>query len=1078
MKDSLRPAKLIWTLLKWGLVALLIAGLFLGLAVYRSLDTRLKHLIEAQAAELFPNLTVHVRSAQILIGEGVQIRGLRIVDPKDDRNTGVILEADELFLTGPLDYQQLLSKKVRIDRVLIRRPHLRLVCQEQGTWNIARLFPLPKGQGGGAPLQIENGTIEIVDMRKNPASVLTLRDIQLGIVPPTPAMPETTPSWTICGTMTGDFLRRIDLEGSIDPTTLCTRLSGRADSIEFGPELQGALPVEITRQLESLQHLRAQLGLTFQVYVRVGERPEVAFDVAGQILQGRIDDPRLPHPISDIRASFSCRNTGIEVRNLSATMGQTSIWVTFFGLSGWSLSAPFDLDARCEHVEFDPAIVRLLPDVLQQEWPKYFPQGLLDLSIRCTSQPQGLQFRVTADLQNVSFAYYKFPYRLQQTQGRMELTPEQLTIQLTARANGQPVEIRGQVLAPLTSPRSQIFVSGRGIALDDRLVDAVLNPKTQNTIRSLQLSGTADFWLSLWQDKPGEDLHRHLEAILNRCSMKYQKFPYPISNITGRLIMRDDAWCFEELRGNHGPAQITAAGTLLPDKDGTELTLRFRARQVRLDSTLRDAFQMEHVRSVWDDLQPNGLVDVEGVLSCPANEAMKLSFSARPSDRSLTLEPTGFPYRMEGIDGTLIYDNGAILVQDFRAFHGNTEFNANVTCSLMPGGGWQLVFSDLWVDRLVVDRSLLIALPEALSRTFSRLNIQGPLAIRGQFAIGRSTQSGGIADRAAASAEAQRSEGSPLMATWNVVVTLVQAQLGTVIPIQNINGRISLQGEYRNGRLSSAGHFDLDALSIQGFHIARLKGPFSLENELIFLGDYQTQIITHDQGGLSTASRHVTGELFAGQITAGGWICISPQVEYDLAGSLVAADFAQILRECHRTDVASARGKVDASVRIRGKGDDIHGLSGYGSFQFRDADIYELPIMVALLKLFQLKRPDAAKTFTESSGSFRIAGRHIYLDTITFRGDMFHLTGQGEMDFDRNVRLVLRVMLGKREMPIPVVQEIFRGASEQIVLVHVGGTIQEPIVRRESFPGVNQALQRFQNSVEAMGQREFDGNRR
>jgi len=69
-------------------------------------------------------------------------------------------------------------------------------------------------------------------------------------------------------------------------------------------------------------------------------------------------------------------------------------------------------------------------------------------------------------------------------------------------------------------------------------------------------------------------------------------------------------------------------------------------------------------------------------------------------------------------------------------------------------------------------------------------------------------------------------------------------------------------------------------------------------------------------------------------------------------------------------------------------------------------------------------------------------------------------------------------MLGKREMPIPVIQEIFRGASEQIVLVHVGGTIQEPIVRRESFPGVNQALQRFQNSVEAMGQREFDQNRR
>ncbi|HPZ84600.1 MAG TPA: AsmA-like C-terminal region-containing protein, partial [Thermogutta sp.] len=355
------------------------------------------------------------------------------------------------------------------------------------------------------------------------------------------------------------------------------------------------------------------------------------------------------------------------------------------------------------------------------------------------------------------------------------------------------------------------------------------------------------------------------------------------------------------------------------------------------------------------------------------------------------------------VDGTFIYENGTILVNDFQAFRGNTELRANVTCTLLPGGGWQLVFSNLWVDRLVADRSLLLALPEKLSRSFARLNIQGPLAIRGEFTIGRCGASdNGQEQQTATLGEPQNL--SSLSSAWNVVVTLVQNDLGAAIPIRNINGRIFLRGEYRNGHLFSLGHFDLDALTVQGLPLFRFYGPFSLDNEILFLGDYQNRFPGPEQGSSVPAARYVTAELFGGQIMGGGWIRMSPEFSFDLAGSLVAADFQQILRQYHHNDGVNARGKVDVTVRIRGKGDDVQGLSGYGNFQFREADIYELPIMLALLKLFDLRRPDATTAFTESTGSFRIAGRHIYLDSNTFRGEMFHLTGQGEMDFDRNVR--------------------------------------------------------------------------
>jgi hypothetical protein len=42
---------------------------------------------------------------------------------------------------------------------------------------------------------------------------------------------------------------------------------------------------------------------------------------------------------------------------------------------------------------------------------------------------------------------------------------------------------------------------------------------------------------------------------------------------------------------------------------------------------------------------------------------------------------------------------------------------------------------------------------------------------------------------------------------------------------------------------------------------------------------------------------------------------------------------------------------------------------------------------------------------------------------------------------------------------------VIGGASQQIMQIHVGGTIQNPETTPEAFPGVNQALQQFQSGL-------------
>jgi len=93
---------------------------------------------------------------------------------------------------------------------------------------------------------------------------------------------------------------------------------------------------------------------------------------------------------------------------------------------------------------------------------------------------------------------------------------------------------------------------------------------------------------------------------------------------------------------------------------------------------------------------------------------------------------------------------------------------------------------------------------------------------------------------------------------------------------------------------------------------------------------------------------------------------------------------------------------------------------------------------------------------------FTIEGPHANLDSIVFRGDAISLRGKGEMGFDSQIRMTLHAMIGRGELNLPVLQDVSGKASEQIMLVHVNGSLQDPQVTNEALPMVNRFFQFFQ----------------
>ena len=97
--------------------------------------------------------------------------------------------------------------------------------------------------------------------------------------------------------------------------------------------------------------------------------------------------------------------------------------------------------------------------------------------------------------------------------------------------------------------------------------------------------------------------------------------------------------------------------------------------------------------------------------------------------------------------------------------------------------------------------------------------------------------------------------------------------------------------------------------------------------------------------------------------------------------------------------------------------------------------------------------------------AFRVVGEHVYFDDFRLCGDAISLLGKGEMHFNQQLDLTLHAMVGRQRQRIPVLSELLGGASQQIMLIRVGGTLADVELRREPFPVVSQAVQQLHQGL-------------
>jgi hypothetical protein len=145
---------------------------------------------------------------------------------------------------------------------------------------------------------------------------------------------------------------------------------------------------------------------------------------------------------------------------------------------------------------------------------------------------------------------------------------------------------------------------------------------------------------------------------------------------------------------------------------------------------------------------------------------------------------------------------------------------------------------------------------------------------------------------------------------------------------------------------------------------------------------------------------------------------------------------------------------------LEGVGHNCTALEGKGYLQLRNANIYELPVMVSLLKILSIKPPDPS-AFSQCDANFHIQGEHVYFDKLDFRGDAISLLGKGEMNFQGDTRMILAATVGHADAVPPALRTFFSRVGEQFLQIRVSGNLQNPEITKEVLPAANQALEKL-----------------
>jgi len=411
---------------------------------------------------------------------------------------------------------------------------------------------------------------------------------------------------------------RIDATGkfNLEEDSFYVRVEG--SGIEVDGRTKAALPESVASVIE-------RLGATGKVPFAVDVRKVKGRDVEWSVEVGlgglHLKPGDFPVDVRLDAGSLTVRERGVVFSGISGTVAGGRVEVDDFTL-------PYGSDefmVRCDivGVKVEKKLLGMLLEMVGLEKADWSAEGVADVELRFVRKGEEVRYEGEARLRGMGLLYRAFPVEMRDARGLIrfgEWGAE--VVALEGKAGGGEAAVWGEVSERDGRWMSRLRIEAYGVVVDERLRKA-LPDFARYYFDLFKPRGQADFACHL--DGPTNDLGCTLALTLRHCAVSVPHFPYPLSDVSGRVVVDvgTGSVVLERIVSRDGAIVVDGVSAPRGKKRLTRLSVKLRGLQI--DDDLLAALPSGDVLS---DLRLSGRVSGCVDLTITQNAQTSITYSA------------------------------------------------------------------------------------------------------------------------------------------------------------------------------------------------------------------------------------------------------------------------------------------------------------------------------------------------------------------------------------------------------------------------------------------------------------------
>ena len=507
-----------------------------------------------------------------------------------------------------------------------------------------------------------------------------------------------------------------------------------------------------------------------------------------------------------------------------------------------------------------------------------------------------------------------------------------------------------------------------------------------------------------------------------------------------------DELILDGFTGIHAGSTVWLNGTkrTLPGTLDRKLVFHVGGNTCPADEDLKSALAALKLSDVWTSFSPRGNItfaaDVEILDRRPTPARPDFDPPFHPaSDLKLTFNffgptvtPSFFPYEITELAGWLEYKNGRVDLAHFAGRHGESRLKLSAgEVRFYPEGVVWANLGGLELKPFVPDSALLKAFPGKLRSAIEDIQLKGPSELTVKHLVVLTPAASSVppepsplvplnpigarpAPHVVARAQSPVAFAPPQMLPsflpltalpaptkpdpviyWDAELKLAGASIETGVPWEDLFGAVACRGRY------------------EGTHIGLVRGNVFLDRGTIAkqpFSDVQGQVRSIPQQPDPAALGKflpseleftgVAGTLFHGAVGGEARVVLTEPVRYEVWLTATDVQLEELARHHRIAADADLKGIAQAQVRLYNRQDPKTGLwalEGLGKIDVPTGRMYNLPVMLDLVKVLKLQAPDKT-AFEEAHATFHLHGDRIKVDQLDLIGKAICVGGSGEID--------------------------------------------------------------------------------